>query len=233
METIIVEGKTSTEAIEKGLKQLNTIKQNVNIKILKDEEKKSFFNILAPRVVKVEMSLKEEKEKTHVETHKIKERREIILSEEDYKNAEKNIKEFLQEFINNSKEKLDYSIENKENIIQVNIMGEQAGFLIGYRGETLYAFQTILQSIANKGISNKITLRLDIENYKAKREKTLQDLAIRTAKTVMRTGKSVTLEPMQAYERKIIHSALQENKKICTDSVGEEPRRRIVISLIK
>ncbi len=234
METIIVEGKTSTEAIEKGLKQLNTTKQNVNIRILKDEEKKSFFNILAPRVVKVEMSLKEQREtKKPLEIAKIKEKREIVLSEEDYKNAEKNVQEFMQEFMDNLKENLDYSIENKENIVQVNIMGEKAGFLIGYRGETLYAFQTILQSIANRGIQNKITLRLDIENYKEKREKTLKDLAIRTAKTVMRTGKSVTLEPMQAYERKIIHSALQENKKICTDSVGEEPRRRIVISLIK
>ena len=111
--------------------------------------------------------------------------------------------------------------------------GENTGFLIGYRGETLYALQTILSSVANKGIENRVIIRLDIENYKAKREKTLQDLAIKTSKTVMRTGKSITLEPMQAYERKIIHSALQNNKRISTDSVGEEPRRRIVISLIK
>ena len=226
--TIIAEGKTTTEAIEKGLKQLNTTKENVNIKIIKDEEKKSFFNILAPRVVKVEITLKENKKE-----EKIKEKKEIILTEENYKNAEKNIKEFLEEFIKNLKEELTYNIENKNNTVEVTIEGKNAGFLIGYRGETLYAFQTILQSIANKGIENRIILRLDIENYKSKREKTLQDLAIRTAKTVMRTGKAITLEPMQAYERKIIHSALQDNKKISTDSVGEEPRRRIVISLIK
>ena len=118
-------------------------------------------------------------------------------------------------------------------MVEVIINGENSGILIGYRGETLYALQTILSSVANKGLENRVTIRLDIENYKAKREKTLQDLAIKTAKTVMKTGKSITLEPMQAYERKIIHSALQDNKRISTNSIGEEPRRRIVIALVR
>lgn len=226
--TIISEGKTTNEAIEKGLKELKTTKEHVSIKVLENEEKKSFFSILAPRIVKVEITLKEE-----VKTHKKEPRKEVVVSEEELKKAEENVKAFLNELSKNILEGQTYEIKSKKDVLELTINGENSGFLIGYRGETLYALQTILSSVANKGLENRVAIRLDIENYKAKREKTLQDLAIRTAKTVMKTGKSVTLEPMQAYERKIIHSALQDNKRISTDSVGEEPRRRIVISLIR
>lgn len=226
--TIISEGKTTTEAIERGLKELKTTKEHVNIKVLENEEKKSFFSILAPRVVKVEITLKEETKSNKRET-----RKEIIVSEEELKKAEGNVKKFLDELSINILENLVYEVKCQKDLIEIDINGDNAGFLIGYRGETLYALQTVLSSVANKGIENRVAIRLDIENYKAKREKTLQDLAIKTSKVVMNTGKSITLEPMKAYERKIIHSALQGNKRISTDSIGEEPRRRIVISLIK
>lgn len=226
--TIISEGKTTTEAVEKGLKELKTTREHVNIKVLENEEKKSFFNILAPRVVKVEITLKEE-----VKQHKREERKEVTITAEELKKAEENVRIFLKELSDNILKGLEYEIKSEKDIVEVIINGENAGFLIGYRGETLYAIQTVLGSIANKGLENRVTVRLDIGNYKAKRERTLQDLAIKTSKTVMRTGKSITLEPMQAYERKIIHSALQDNKKISTGSIGEEPRRRIVISLVK
>lgn len=91
--------------------------------------------------------------------------------------------------------------------------------------------QNILSSIAGKEIQNRIRVILDIEGYKEKREKTLEDLAEKVAKTVIRTKKSVKLEPMQAYERKIIHSKLQQNSQVETISIGEEPYRRVVISL--
>ena len=117
--------------------------------------------------------------------------------------------------------------------IKVDIMQENLGYLIGYRGETLYALQNILSAIAGKGIENKVRVILDIEGYKAKREKTLEELAEKIAKTVVRTKKPIKLEPMQAYERKIIHSKLQQNPKVDTVSVGEEPYRRVVISLKK
>ena len=103
--------------------------------------------------------------------------------------------------------------------------------LIGYRGETLYALQTIISSVANKNSREKISIILDIANYKSKREETLKQLALKIAKTVERTKKPVTLEPMQPYERKIIHSCLQDSSKVKTESIGEEPRRRVVISL--
>ena len=228
MTTTISEGKPTTEAIENGLKQLNVSKKDVNIKII-EEEKRSFFSILAPKIVKVELTVKEE----NIRKSQKREEPEIKLSDEDFKKAEANIKAFLDNFIKILKEELIYKISLNKGIVEVDIQGKNAGFLIGYRGETLYALQSLLTAIANKGAKSRILLRLDIENYKAKREKTLEELAKRTAETVMRTGKTITLEPMQAYERKIIHSALQDNKKICTDSIGVEPRRRIVISLIK
>lgn len=228
MTTIISEGKTTTEAIENGLKQLRVSKKDVNIKII-EEEKRSFFSILEPKVVKVELTLKEEK----VRKSQKRQETEINLSDKDFKKAEANIKEFLDNLIKELKEELTYKISLEQGIIKVDIRGKNAGFLIGYRGETLYAMQTILTSVANKEIESRVLLRLDIENYKSKREKTLEDLAKRTAQTVIKTGKTITLEPMQAYERKIIHSALQDNKNISTDSTGVEPRRRVVISLIK
>ena len=117
--------------------------------------------------------------------------------------------------------------------MKVSLTNDNLGYLIGYRGETLYALQNIMTAIAGKGIEQKVRVILDIEGYKAKREKTLEDLAEKVAKTVIRTKKPIKLEPMQAYERKIIHSKLQQNSKVETTSVGEEPHRRIIVSLKK
>ena len=227
--TIIAEGRTTNEAIENGLKQLRVSKDKVEIKVLENEEKRSFFSILAPRVVKVEMTLKEEKtEKKEVKPKKI-----IELSEEEQEKAEENVKIFMEEIIKELPENTTYAIQKDKTGLNVEISNENLGFLIGYRGETLYAFQNILSAIAGKDIDKKVRVILDIEGYKAKREKTLEELAEKVAKTVIKTRKPVKLEPMQAYERKIIHSKLQQNDKVQTESIGEEPNRRIVISLKK
>ena len=226
--SIISEGKTTNEAIENGLKQLNVSKKMVDIKVLENEEKRSFFSILAPRVVRVELTLKEERKD---ETREIKPKREIILSLEEQNKAVQNIEQFLKELKNGLPEDTEYKIEKSEKYINVTLNSKNLGFLIGYRGGTLYAMQNILSSIAGKDIQNKVRVILDIEGYKEKREKTLEDLAEKVAKTVIKTRKSVKLEPMQAYERKIIHSKLQQNDKVETTSIGEEPNRRIVVSL--
>ena len=225
--SIIAEGKTTNEAIEKGLKELKVSKKMVDIKVLESEEKRSFFSILAPRVVKVELTVKEEIEKPR------KPKKEIILSKEEQERAAQNVEKFLNEIKETLPEDTKYEIIKNENAIYVNIHSKDLGFLIGYRGETLYAFQNILTAIAGKNIENKVRVILDIEGYKAKREKTLEELAEKVAKTVIKTRKPIKLEPMQAYERKIIHSKLQENPKVETNSIGEEPHRRIVISLKK
>ena len=224
--SIISEGKTTNEAIENGLKELNVSKKMVDIKILESEDKRSFFSILAPRVVKVELTLKENEEEKE-----IKPKKEIILSKEEQTLAVENIENFLKELKINLPEDTEYKIEKNEQYINVYLNSKDLGFLIGYRGETLYALQNILSAIAGKGIQNKVRVILDIEGYKSKREKTLEDLADKVARTVIKTRKPVKLEPMQAYERKIIHSKLQQNSKVETTSVGEEPYRRIFVYL--
>ena len=233
--SVISEGSTTNEAIENGLKILKVSKDMVNVKVL-ETEKKSFFSILAPRVVKVELTLKDEKELAQISKNdKLKEayiKKEIKdITPEKLEQAENNVKTFFEAIINKLGNNINYSVEKKSNRLEISLSGDDAGFLIGYRGETMYAFQSIISTIANKGIDEKIRVWLDIEGYKEKRERTLQDLANRIARTVERTRKSVTLEPMQAYERKIIHSVLQDSKTVKTESIGEEPRRRVVISL--
>lgn len=233
---IISQGTTTNEAIEKGLKELHLSKDQVDIKVL-EEEKKSFFSILDPRVVRVEIIEKEKnadkKEKIEKKFDEKKERHVVELSEQEQNKAEKNIKDFLNEIIPNFEGETEYKINKSKERIEVSINNKNLGFLIGYRGETLYAFQEILSSIANRGIEKKVRIILDIEDYKNKRKLTLEELAQKVAKTVIRTGKNVKLEPMKAYERKIIHTKLQENYKIETKSIGEEPYRRIVVSLKK
>ena len=228
--TIIAEGKTTNEAIEKGLKELGVSKDRVEIKVLEDE-KRSFFSILTPRVVKIEMTLKDDENVEKNSDKKVK--KEIHISQENQEKAKNNVKEFLEDFIKNLPEGTKYIIDSDEKGLNVDISNEKLGFLIGYRGETLYALQSILSAVASKNLEQKIRVILDIEGYKAKREKTLEDLAEKVAKTVIKTRKSVTLEPMQPYERKIIHSKLQGNFRVETVSIGEEPHRKVVISLKK
>lgn len=232
-ESIISEGKTTNEAIENGLKKLNVSKNMVDIKVLENEDKRSFFSILSPRVVKVQLTVKEKNTNKEKDINTVKIKKEIIMSNEEQDVAKKNIEEFLKEFCSKLEEKPSFTVIPNESEIKVNINSGNLGYLIGYRGETLYSLQNILSSIAGKGIKNRVRVILDIENYKEKREKTLEELAEKIANTVIKTKKSVTLEPMQAYERKIIHSKLQDNDKIETTSIGEEPRRRVVISLKK
>lgn len=227
--SIISEGKTTNEAIENGLKELKVSKKMVDIKVLESEEKRSFFSILAPRVVKVELTVKEDVVTEKERAPKVK--KEITFTAEELEKAEQNVANFLKELKESLPKEAEYTINKTEKGLEVSINGGDLGYLIGYRGETLYAMQSILSCIATKGNQERIRVILDIEGYKAKREKTLEDLAEKVAKTVIRTRKTVKLEPMQAYERKIIHSKLQENPKVETKSEGEEPNRRIVISL--
>ena len=218
--TVISEGKTSTEAIEKGLKQIGLPKELVEIKIL-EENKKSFFDILAPKTVKVEIKEKETPKPEVLE---------ITTTEQELNQAKQRVEKFLESFINKVSAEAQYCVEIKEKCLYINITGENIGNLIGYRGETLFALENILKAIANKVSENKVIVRLDIEKYKEKRVKTLENLAIKKASIVEKTGKAITLEPMQAYERKVIHSILQNRSKVETRSIGQEPRRRVVIS---
>ena len=235
--SIIAEGKTSTEAIEKGLKELKVSKDKVDIKILENEEKRSFFSILAPRVVKVELTLKEDiRENNHSkeankenETEHVEHEKRIPLNDDEVKKVKQNVETFLKE-LSEKLQNMNYEITSDEEYIYITLNGTDAGKLIGYRGETLNAMQTLLSSIASKDLDKKARIILDIENYREKRKSSLEELADKLARTVIRTGKQVTLEPMSAYERKIIHNRLQDSSRVKTYSIGEEPYRKVVIS---
>lgn len=222
--SIISEGNTTNEAIEKGLKELNVSKECVEIKVLEKTEKRSFFSILTPRVVSVELTVKEGTE--------VKPKEKVAVSKADIEVAENKIKSFLDPFIEKMEEKeIQYDIFEKDGFLNVVLTGKEINFLIGYRGDVLNSMQTIISSIANRNAKTKVRVLLDIQGYRKAREKTLEELAEKVSKTVIKKGKSITLEPMSSYERKIIHSKLQDSSKVKTYSIGEEPYRKVVIAL--
>lgn len=230
--SVVCEGRTSSEAIEKGLKELGCKMDDVNIKILENEDKKIFFSILDPRVVKVELTLKSKNDNNfETQSDEISKKNEIVVNPDELLSCENNIKTFLNEF---SKEfgEITYNVKNdKKDIIFVNIEGKDSFKLIGYRGDCLNALQSILSSIGNKGIKDRIKVFLNINNYKDRREESLNELAKKIEKTVCKTKKRVVLEPMNSYDRKIIHSALQNSESVKTYSIGEEPNRKVVVDL--
>lgn len=223
--SIIVEGKTTAEAIEKGLKELNATKSMVEIKTIEEEKKRSFYSILAPRVVKIEITLKEncESDRQHQRVKK-----EINKNMSEIENVKDKIKECFDAILG---EDVTSEVKIENYCIYIKINGENINHLIGYRGSTINALQTIATAIANKYSKTKIVVIVDVGNYKEKREKTLTELARKISERVIKTGKSITLDPMTAYERKVIHTELQNSDKVKTFSKGEEPHRRVVITL--
>lgn len=226
-ETRIFEGKTTNEAIEKGLKELKVSKNDVEIKVIENDEKRSFFNILTPRVVKIEMKLKEKKEEVISSPKEEKEIDRKVLE-----NAEKRVKEFLDNFLKKTTGKdVEYKCNIEDNVIRIVIDDKDTDFLIGYRGETLNAIQTIISAYVSSTLHSRVKAVIDINRYKEKRKVILEDLAVKMANKAIKTGRNVTLEPMQPYERKIIHSKLQNNNRVRTHSIGENQNRRVVIEL--
>jgi len=126
---------------------------------------------------------------------------------------------------------VNYDVENAT--IEINIDGDEMGVLIGKRGQTLDSLQYLVSLVVNKNSENYIKVKLDTENYRARRKETLENLAKNIAFKVKRTRKPVSLEPMNPYERRIIHSALQNDKYVETYSEGEEPYRKVVINIKK
>ena len=130
--------------------------------------------------------------------------------------------------------KLDVNVEEADNeqTISIDIVGDDMGVLIGKRGQTLDSLQYLTSLIVNKESGDKFSrVRLDTENYRERRQQTLENLARNIAKKVKRIKKPVALEPMNPYERRIIHSALQDDKYCTTRSEGEEPYRHVVVVL--
>ena len=139
---------------------------------------------------------------------------------------------FLEEVTEKMGLNLNITAAMNEDSIYVDIEGKDSGTIIGKRGQTLDALQYLTSLVVNKGEGRNYTrVVVDAENYRAKREKTLEQLAERLANKVTRTKRSVRLEPMNPYERKVIHATLQSNPHVTTRSEGDEPYRRVIIEL--
>lgn len=199
-------GKTVEEAINEALAELEVTRDDVEIEII-DEGSKKMLGILGGKEAVVR----------------------VTISDKGSEVAE----EFLVNILNLMEIEADIYIEESQELIDVNINGEAIGILIGRRGETLDALQYLTGLAVNRKNTEYKRVTLDIENYRAKREDTLKKVANKMAGRVIKTKKSYKLEPMNPFERRIIHSELQNNKNIETYSVGEEPNRRVVIAIKK
>ncbi len=182
----------------------------------------------------VQSPVKEEApvEKT-VEPETVSEKKEETLPDLDEAKYEKIIKDFLNDVFKAMEISADVKVSfNKaEGSIDVDLEGPDMGVLIGKRGQTLDSLQYLLSLVVNKNSSDYIRIKVDTENYRKRRKDTLENLAKNLSFKVKRTRRPVSLEPMNPYERRIIHSALQNDRYVTTHSEGEEPFRRVVITL--
>jgi Predicted RNA-binding protein len=142
-------------------------------------------------------------------------------------------KEFLGEVFNamNMVVTLDVKYDEENKNLNIDLSGDEMGILIGKRGQTLDSLQYLVSLVVNKGSEEYIRVKVDTEDYRKRRKETLENLAKNIAYKVKRTKRSVSLEPMNPYERRVIHSALQNDRYVTTHSEGEEPFRRVVVTL--
>lgn len=148
---------------------------------------------------------------------------------------EDNVRDFLNDVFNamELKVEIEMSVNEEDDIIEINLIGDDMGVLIGKRGQTLDSLQYLVSLVANKEREKYYRVKLDTENYRERRKATLESLAKNIAYKVKRTRKPVYLEPMNPYERRIIHSVLQGDKYVSTRSEGEEPFRHVVVFMKK
>ena len=195
----------------------------------KKEKKKEKKVELKPVVTEV---VKEVKEVAEVE-EKIE---KVTEKEEKLAEVEPQTKQACEKFLKDVLKSMDMEVTltsevDEDGALSINMEGENMGILIGKRGQTLDSLQYLTNRVANKMQEGYVRVKLDTENYRARRKETLENLAKNIAHKVKRTKRSVSLEPMNPYERRIIHSALQSDKYISTHSEGEEPYRRVVVTL--
>lgn len=151
----------------------------------------------------------------------------------DPQEAEKKAGEFLKNMFATMDMQVDINAQYTDDTLNIELSGDDMGVLIGKRGQTLDSIQYLVSLVVNKGKSSYIRVKLDTENYRIRRKATLENLAKNIAFKVKKTRKPVYLEPMNPYERRIIHSALQNDPYVTTHSEGEEPCRKVVVTLRK
>lgn len=207
-------GKTVDEAVKIALEELNTTEENVDIEVLEEPTKGLLGLGAKPALVRVSIkeAINNEVEKSPVEDIDKK-----VL-----------VKEVISDITSHLGLNIKTTVEDAEQALKVNLEGDNLGLVIGYKGETLDALQLLTNVIINKNGDYK-RVEIDAQNYREKRKETLISLAHKKARDVVKYGKNITLEPMSPYERRIIHTALQDDTKVTTMSVGSEPFRKVVI----
>ena len=180
----------------------------------------------------------DEPQKDAFEKAVVKEVKEEVKKETKLVEVQPQTIKAVEDFLKNTMKAMDMEVELKTEIDQdgalcVDMSGEHMGILIGKRGQTLDSLQYLANRVANKHQEGYVRVKLDTENYRARREETLRHLAKNIAHKVKRNRRPVALEPMNPYERRIIHSALQSDPYVMTHSEGEEPFRKVVITLKK
>lgn len=207
MKCIEMTGRTIAEATKNALNELNVTEDKVKIDIL-DQGNKGLFNLIGSRPAKIRVTIKK-----------------------DYTGE---AREFLRKVLNSMGIKAEIRIREEQGALKIILAGPEMGLLIGYRGETLDSLQYLVSLVINKDHEEEYKrVILDTENYRQKREETLKRLALKIANKARRTRKVVKLEPMNPYERRVIHSVLQNDPEVKTYSEGEEPYRRVVVDLKK
>lgn len=205
MTTIEKSAKTKEEAIELALGELNATIDDVEIEVI-EEGSKGFLGLGGKdALVKVTLN----------------------------PNPERRAKEFLGGIFKIMGEDVNIDTKKGDDILDIELSGPDMGIVIGKRGETLDALQHLTSLAVNRGDSGFVKVSIDTENYREKRNQALETLAERLAAKVARTGRSTALEPMSAYERRIIHSTLQNHETVTTYSVGQGVNRKVVIALKK
>lgn len=249
MNQITQTAPTKEEAITVALQKLGVSKQEVTITVL-DEGKKGFLGFGAkPAVVQVTVQVNEEKvEEVHqpeVETPKVKDETEISPSTSNEVDKADNLEgtnnlaieetiNYINEIAKEMKiEDLEINQTKEGKFVYLQLNSKKAALLIGKRGQTLNALESLAQLVANKFSNSFIIIKLDVGNYREKRQESLEQLAERMADKAVRTGNKVEFEPMTSFERKIIHNALSVRVDIETYSVGTDPNRYLVIEPIK
>ena len=195
----------------------------------KDEHKKE-EKTAVEKAEKNQNKKTETPKKEYIKKEEIKE--EVSIKDENLVPCEEHeALDFLRKVTEEMGLSLDVSAKKGEKSIYLDISGKDSGTIIGKRGQTLDAIQYLTSLVVNKGNEEYTRVVVDAEHYRAKREKTLESLAYRLANKVVKTRRSVKLEPMNPYERKVIHAALHNHPKVSTRSEGQDPYRRVIIEL--
>lgn len=197
-------------------------------------EKKEHKETKSPKKNKAKKERKEAENKAEKEFQKESSLNIEVVNKDELKDIEEHAAlDFLKDITGKMGLTLNLKAKVGEDVVYVEMDGKDSGTVIGKRGQTLDAIQYLTSLVINKDSDKYVKVVVDAENYRAKRQKTLEQLANRLAAKVIKTKKYVRLEPMNPYERKVIHATLQQNHNITTRSEGEEPYRRVIIELKK